>query len=286
MPAAPWSFRGSCTAPASQIILESQTSFLTHLLHAWQSFAGAFDHSPARATHTCMHADRGRLNRHQFICWTRLSLLIVVPLQTLLLDSSSRPAILRLSGHTSSRRRECNFEMAEVIALTASLAGIIQLADYGIKFARVLSSLSRQIGTTFEEIEQFGLEVRSFSSLVLLAQTSLRHHCSEHDESPILAYIADNSILDGISRESDIVKRHVRDARRRVAAINSNTRILAVAKWTFHKKSILELSPEMEKIKSSISVILSTVQVELAALSLTRLPADATAERERLQSDL
>lgn len=176
--------------------------------------------------------------------------------------------------------------MAEVIALSASLAGVLQLVGYGYKFARTLTKFSQQVGSGSDEIDRFTAQVQFFSQTVGLAQVSLSRHVADYEESPVITYIRAHHVLDDLSTESKVVEQRLRVARHWILSMRHQHKIVVVLKWIWRKRSIMQLCPLMESIKTSMALIMSTAHFEVTQLRLLKTPADAVEETERLRNEM
>lgn len=175
--------------------------------------------------------------------------------------------------------------MAELLALPASIAAIVQLAEYGFRFARTLHSFASHAGSASEEIELFEIQVRSSSQVIGLARASLHQHCSKHPDSSVLTYISAHNVIDDLAKESKLVEKRLRNARHQVMSMNSWHKLLVMIKWSLRKASILGLSADMEKVKTSLGLILATAHFEVANLALSKAPLSSE-ERVVLQKEM
>ncbi len=176
--------------------------------------------------------------------------------------------------------------MAEILAVSGALAVIVQLAEYGMKFSKIMIQFSHQVGSAYDEIENFALQVQMFSQVIGLARVTLLDHCSEVRESKVIRDIGKNQVLDGLAEQSRNVEKRLRVARRRVLAMKSKCRPLTVLKWILGKEYILKLSPDMESVKSTVDLLLSMVLLEKIRLSKEEMPQVSRAEIDRLQRDM
>ncbi|OHE98386.1 hypothetical protein CORC01_06382 [Colletotrichum orchidophilum] len=157
--------------------------------------------------------------------------------------------------------------MAEVLGFVASFAALIQLVQYGAKFAEALYQFSEQSGSPTEEIERFALQASTFSFVISTAHCSLDQHCKNYPDSPVLRFISTNGVLYSISYQSDSIKSRLRKAIRRVKnRLGSKNVVFNFLKWWYQKDSIKDLFPEMECIKTSLQLLLATAQFEIAKL--------------------
>ncbi len=166
--------------------------------------------------------------------------------------------------------------MAEVLD---SLGVIVELADCGHDLAQDLSGLRDDVRSASDEAERFAASAQSLSSVVAMAGSSLYRHCCQHADSKLMAYIADNNVLDSLSDESWVGVRRMRDASRKVVAMRSRFRLVAVARWIAGRRAILGLYPWMDSVKSSVYIVLCCVQLEMMHLSMQQNRRDRPRRR-------
>lgn len=152
--------------------------------------------------------------------------------------------------------------MAEFLAIAGGMAAVVQLAGTGRRFFKTLHRFAMNAGSAGAEVERFANQVRTFSDAVELAEQTLSTYCREHPKSPLVAYIWRRKILANIDSEARAVRLHLRDIQARVVNMESRSVLWASLKWTINKSSILELSPEMESVKTSLGLLMATAQFE------------------------
>ncbi|KAH7128045.1 hypothetical protein B0J13DRAFT_143248 [Dactylonectria estremocensis] len=173
--------------------------------------------------------------------------------------------------------------MAETVALVASFAALVQIAGYANKFATVLYDVSQGAGSAMEQIENFAIQARTFSDTVDLAQTSLKRHRREFKESPVLEYISRHRVLENIVSKS--TRKRLYDATRRVKkTMRSRSPLIVFLRWMYQKSSITALFPEMEHIKSSISLIVNTATFEVIMSQM--IHSSSRAEKKQLEGEI
>jgi hypothetical protein len=169
--------------------------------------------------------------------------------------------------------------MAEVLAITGGLAAALQLSSCAKKFATALYRFADDAGTAGLEVERFANQVRSFSETVTVAHGTLSHFCSENPRSPVVVYISSNDVLKNIGTEAMAVQAHLRQIQHQVVGLRSSVTLWASVKWSFKKSSILELSPEMESVKTSLILVITTAHFEVA---MARYKDDADGMKKQL----
>ena len=171
--------------------------------------------------------------------------------------------------------------MAEVLAIPAALAAVLQLAEYGRHFSKVLYRFSRNASTAKEDVKRFASQVQTFSDTIDLAQVSLDRHFAAYAESPIIAYISRRPVLHNIAQQALQIFDRFQNSRDLVRTIDSGFGFWASIKWSLRKTTVLELFPEMETVKSSLLMLMSTAHLE--SLTLARENGAQLSEEEHKQ---
>lgn len=140
--------------------------------------------------------------------------------------------------------------------------------------------------TADAEINRFAIQVHNFSQTSEAARLSLSRYCSKHPDSEVSNYLKEKGVLEGLAQESELVERDVQSATRRVVAMMAKSRVFARIQWSFRKESILQVCIGMESIKSSIGLILHTVQLEVAFIDRKESPHQTAEEIERLETEM
>lgn len=168
--------------------------------------------------------------------------------------------------------------MAEVLAIPAALAAVLQLAEYGRHFSKVLYRFARNASTAREDVRRFASQVRTFADTIDLAQVSLDRHISAYADSPIIAYISTRAVLHNIAQQALQIFGRFQDSRDLVRSMDSDFGLWARFKWSLRKATVLELFPEMENVKTSLLLLMTTAQLE--SLTLSRKNRDQMSEAE------
>ncbi|KAK3297302.1 uncharacterized protein B0H64DRAFT_372689 [Chaetomium fimeti] len=152
--------------------------------------------------------------------------------------------------------------MAELIAIAGGIAAIVQLAGTGRRLCKILHQFATDAGAAGVEVRRFANQVRTFSDSIELAERTLFIYCRDHRTSRLVADMEERNILANIDYEAETVRAHLRAIRDRVLNMKSRSVLWATIKWRFNKASILELSPEMESVKTNLNLIIATTQFE------------------------
>ncbi|KAL2195256.1 hypothetical protein P885DRAFT_62492 [Corynascus similis CBS 632.67] len=169
--------------------------------------------------------------------------------------------------------------MAEVLAVAGGIAAIIQLAGCGKKLARVLHRFSRDVMDARDSVQRFANQVGIFSAVIEAAQQTISWYCRDNPESLLVTYINSSGLLASINLEAGIVRQHLRDIRNQVLHMKSTFVFWASIMWGIKKSSFKEVLPEMESIKTSLILLLSTTRLESL---ISTLEADNQTPEESL----
>jgi hypothetical protein len=152
--------------------------------------------------------------------------------------------------------------MAEFLAVTGGLAAVVQLAASGRRLVKTLYRFAVDAGAAAAEVERFANQVRTFSGTVEVAQQTVSFYCRENPESPVVAFIKSSQVLADIDSEASTVQAHLWAIRDQVIDMKSRWVVWASIKWSVKKSSILELSPQMESVKTSLCLLMASTNLE------------------------
>ncbi|KAK1676134.1 hypothetical protein BDP55DRAFT_661856 [Colletotrichum godetiae] len=173
------------------------------------------------------------------------------------------------------------FDMAEVLGIVASVSALIQLVEYGKKFAKALYLFSEQSGSQRKEVQRYAFQAQDFSDCINITQFALEQHFDKYTESPVLRHILSQGILRRLLNWSELIEWRLRKATKHVRTrLSGGNAVLNFFKWWYQKDCILDLFPEMECVKTSLLLLMSTTQLEV--LSMER--NDSHSDSEKVKS--
>lgn len=156
--------------------------------------------------------------------------------------------------------------MAEFMAMAGGLAAVLQLSASAQRLVKVLYRLAADAGAASDEVNRFATQVETFSNTIKVAQFGLRQYCTEHTNYPVVIYISELRVLDGVNSEAKHVQQHLQAIARQVKALRSRSVLWTRFKWLWNKSSILDLHPGLESVKTSLNLLLATTQLEAATI--------------------
>ena len=152
--------------------------------------------------------------------------------------------------------------MAEALALTASIVAIIQIAGAATKVSRTLYRVARKAGTASDDIHAFAMDIGAFASVIGVARTALRSHCANACRTPVLKYLEDFKVLEQLVTQSERVMDQLDMVKPDIKSIPSRMPLISLFKWFLHKSDVKALGPEMEKVKSSLMLVITVLRFE------------------------
>jgi len=174
----------------------------------------------------------------------------------------------------------------EVLGVVGGLAAVLQLANAASRCASTLIRFSKNAGSASLEIAHLANQINTFHQSVHVAHLALSRHCSAYTESPVIAYIASSDLLGGLGDESRYVRTQVKEARKRIVSMESKYRLWAAIRWSFSRDSILGLSPQMDSIKHSLTLVMQTAQLEVMMMERERLSPDMGVQIAKWDEDM
>ncbi len=155
----------------------------------------------------------------------------------------------------------------EALALVGAVAALIQLSEAGGWFVRGLFRFAKHAGAAGVEVQRFGHQVRSSANSIEVALITLNRYCATHPTSAVVVYISTNDVLTNINKGAELVLDHIESIIIQVYSMRSRSVFWTKMKWSFKKFSILELCPEIEMVKTSLTLLMIAVQIEASASS-------------------
>jgi hypothetical protein len=152
--------------------------------------------------------------------------------------------------------------MTDPLAVIGGLAAVAQLSASAAKLARGFYRFAGGVKSVTAEVDRFASQVRSFSFIVDLAQVTLSRYCSENPKSRVVAYLSSHRVLPNLNSDARYTSRHIRAIRDRFHRTPTRFALVTAIVWWLCKPSVMELYPEMESIKTNLSLLMAITQVE------------------------
>lgn len=170
----------------------------------------------------------------------------------------------------------------------SDLVALIKVAKWAKEFSSLLYDFSTDAsGTAWGEVQGFANQAMNFAHAVSAAHISLRRNCRDHPASQVLAYLSQDHVAAGITAQCKIVRgRLVAAVSRLDALMSGKSRILAFVKWSYHKGPILSILTDMEILKSTLNLLLTTIMVEMLGSQMrNESPADKDGEKSSKEKE-
>lgn len=152
--------------------------------------------------------------------------------------------------------------MADPLSLTASIIAIGGAAVAALKISIALCDIARNVNEAADDIENFSLDVRSFALVVQLGHDSLERHQRRSPLSHVLQYIESNNVIEQLAKQSERTKDRLEKAWKSTDSLEGGVKLVNKFRWMLKKEEIRGLKPEMESLKTSLQVVMSSIMME------------------------
>lgn len=154
--------------------------------------------------------------------------------------------------------------MAELLGVIGS---ILAVATVTTQLSRSLYGISRSIGSVRDEVNRLAMETADFSSLMRLIHMALSNHCSriiKQDESSVLRAITEREVFSQLVDHCEDINTDIEQIKPHLRSLESRFSILSRIKWLMQKSDVQTLGWTMEKMKSSLNLLVALVAFEAA----------------------
>jgi hypothetical protein len=154
--------------------------------------------------------------------------------------------------------------MAELLGVIGS---IIAVATMTTQLSNSLYRIARSIGSVGDEVNRFAMETADFSSLMRLTHMSLSSHCSQiikQDESSVLRTITELEVFDQLVDHCEGINSDIKKIKPHLWSLKSRLSIISRIKWLMQKSDVQTLGWTMDKMKSSLNLLVALVAFEAA----------------------
>ncbi|KAF6824073.1 hypothetical protein CPLU01_11069 [Colletotrichum plurivorum] len=174
--------------------------------------------------------------------------------------------------------------MAEVLGV---IAAMIQLAQFGDKFAKELRRFSHFSSSRAQQVKQHAAQARNFSTSISTARLSLLQHSERHPKSPVIRYISSRQVCSGLDENAEFVRDRIYEATIRTKKLMriKSSPVLFV-KWFYYKDSIFLPFAEMESLKTCLLLLMTSALLESCMAERRELPSDANEKMETLDREM
>lgn len=153
---------------------------------------------------------------------------------------------------------------------------MIQLVEFGDKFATQLRRFSHFSSSRAEQVEQHAIQAQNFSMSISVARFSLMRHCEQYPKSPVMRFISSRKLCNGLDENAEAVGDRLYDATNRMKKL-MRTKLSPVLffKWFYYKDLILLPFAEMESLKTCLLLLMSSAILESSIAERREVPADS-----------
>ncbi|KAF6839299.1 hypothetical protein CMUS01_04334 [Colletotrichum musicola] len=174
--------------------------------------------------------------------------------------------------------------MAEILGV---IAAMIQLVEFGDKFATQLRRFSHFSNSRAQQVEQHVVQAENFSISISVARFSLMRHCKKYPQSPVLRYISSRKLCDGLDENAEAVSDRLYDATNRMKKLmRTKLSLVLFFKWFYYKDMILLPFAEMESLKTCLLLLMTSAILESFIAERREAPADSYERIAKLDEEM
>lgn len=158
--------------------------------------------------------------------------------------------------------------MAEALALAAGIFACVAIVGSITKDTTSLCRSVQRIKVAKREIEIFRKHVQDYGNVIGLACTALRpfEHLSDDDNSLVVRYMLENDVWVSMVTQCECIKEDIRKHVIEIRGLRKRSQLMAKLKWMLQRREIEALGPRMESVKSSLLLVIASIQLELLRL--------------------
>lgn len=153
--------------------------------------------------------------------------------------------------------------MAELVGLAASVTGLLGVGVAAVETSRSLRKLSRDIKFADKDIRMLDVAIRAFRNEIGFVHDRLIPQLSKPNRLSIFDYLERRKVFDDLLTQSKLAQEYIERLRPKINSLKSSIGMMTKLKWAFFKKQdIRDIGPQMETLKSSLTLIMMTVVME------------------------
>ncbi|KAJ3545982.1 hypothetical protein NM208_g2234 [Fusarium decemcellulare] len=162
--------------------------------------------------------------------------------------------------------------MGEVVAFIAAVPAFIQLTKYCGKFAGELYYYSEEREGAKFEIENYANQAKCSSSTIRTSHASLERYHLKHPESIVLQNLGTEGTLKATVEMSKNISTRLKSAIDNLKDQNdTHSATVRYIKWRLRKKGVLEILLQLDRVQSSMQLIINLLSIEASELKVTRM---------------
>lgn len=156
------------------------------------------------------------------------------------------------------------------LSFAASVAGLLATAGAAVKITNSIYQLARDIAGAQDEIEDFGHEVNSFAGIMQIAYSTLNKYKNDpQPHSQALRDMQKHGIFNDLVNDCKRVMKHIKEIKKIFHSMDSPIELWTKFMWVLRKRDVKALSPKIQSVKSSISIVMQILTLENAMNSKT-----------------
>ncbi|KAL2072629.1 hypothetical protein VTL71DRAFT_11972 [Oculimacula yallundae] len=146
--------------------------------------------------------------------------------------------------------------------LAASVIAITGAASAGMKLSRHMFKVAKQLKGAARDIEVFAQDMRLFQKSISFSLRSLNKLFAKlNPDSDLYQLLEREELLSDLAESSGRLEDRINEVRKHTTSMKGQRKLLTHIIWVFKKADVLSLRPDMESLKSSISIIQESIAI-------------------------
>jgi hypothetical protein len=150
------------------------------------------------------------------------------------------------------------------------VTAVITIGGVGFTAAKFSIALYRAIDDARmfdEDIKRIALNFGSFADVIHITERSLKRVCQQHSTSTVVGWIMEKGLANNLVAVSRDIGGQIEKMTERFERVSQRHGLLSLWRklcWSqFHKLEIHELHPQMESLKTSLSLVYDALKLEI-----------------------
>ncbi|KAM7189087.1 hypothetical protein V8F20_010295 [Naviculisporaceae sp. PSN 640] len=175
----------------------------------------------------------------------------------------------------------------EAVGLAVAVGSIAKAGCVAVKFASKIRKVAKEAGTVGQRMEQRSLIFQTFGKSIKMAQESMLDHCPkgmDSEDSPAIKYMKENDFLEILQSQSFMIMDDILAWQEQIWSVIPKRgprrwrEFKTSWNWVDMDQQIMSLHPQMESLKSTMTLTLNIIILEV---TVAKNKIEPSAEQEK-----
>ncbi|KAK4222630.1 hypothetical protein QBC38DRAFT_73840 [Podospora fimiseda] len=153
----------------------------------------------------------------------------------------------------------------EVVGFAAAVISIGKTVKMTYKMGELFIKIAKEANYVEQEMKECAMNFRSFATAAGAASKSLKRAFSDKDdsESPVIDYMEQKQLPIELEQQAELIYERIQDFGDSIKRIPSRLgKVVTGLKWHRFKPRITEVTPHMESLKTTLTLVINIVTLE------------------------